>query len=369
MAAGASTLLAETDRPAEGVMVTLFISGKLNIKTGMTIGTINGTVAAHAIDGAAASAGLDALVTSIKVPGNGVTGLGYEIKAFFSEDNMRKANIAGRTSKQSMFYEIRPGRTYQLDYAINQQNAAESISIMANILRIGQGKRTLNTVEETLNYILGANNDIELGKLDPKYGPARKYVAGARVRPHVLDVELDITTIVTNNDMNQSENIRARAIVVLNSIVSELAGKTFLHQQVAGNSAIHYRAVTSNEVLDNVLSQNSGADKTMILQENKGAIEHSIILPCGVIIDVVTTTEKAFSRKIMMYPIFSPAESELNFGQNWNYGQFSGHYPVSGTDRSNNNRIYTSTREQVVPTNPMGAIVTVVGLETAVFSP
>ena len=365
----ASAICGVASSTQEGMFLTVYVSAKLNIKTGAILGNVNGAIRAANLQGNPVSTELTGLVADIKGRADGIIGNGYELNAYFAEDNMRKANIAARTSRKSIFYEIRPGRTYQLDYAIKQQNAAESISILANILRIGQGKRTITTVRETLEYVARANKDIENGLLDPKYGPARKYVAGGRVRPYVIQDKLDITSPTSNNDMNMAQNIRQRAIVFLNAIVSELASKTFLHQQVAGSSAVHYRVVTSNEVLDNVLSQDTDANKTMIMQENKGAIEQSIILPCGVILDIITTTEKDYGQSMLLYPVFSPAESELNFGQNWNYGQFSGHYPVQGKDRANYNRIYTSTREQVIPTNPMGAIIDIVGMKQAVFRP
>lgn len=366
-ASGAPSLtLAACPNTNEGIRIELYISGKLNLKTGETIVTVTASVVAAGINGATPSAAITTIVTNIKA--GTLNGTAYKIAAKFAEDNMRKASLAGRSSVQTMFYEIKPGRTYQWDYALGEQSTQQNISILGNMLRIGQGYRTLTTVEDTLTYVADANARVDSGALEAKYGPSHKFAAGSRVNPRVINTTLDFAPLVSNNDMHQAENIRQRALIFLNAIVSQLAAESFIRQQVTG-SALHYRVVTSNEILDNVLSQNYGPDHTVMQQENKGSVEHTVVLPCGAYLDIVTTTEESFSRKMMLYLVFEPADSELNFGQNHNYGQLSGHYPVSGPGRANLNRLYTSTRETVIPTNPTGAIIDVVNLDQMLFRP
>ena len=365
---GACTLLANAPDNVSGLRLKLFISGKINLKSGEVLTSVSGSVKADTTDGSPVDADVQTIADNVN-DNNGITGVSYILDAYFAErHNFRKATIGGTSSVQTIFYEIRPGRTYQWDYAHGQTNVQENMAILGNVLRIGQGYITLNSVVKTLDHIVEVKDSIARGLLEEEYGPTHVYAAGSRVRPHVIKETIDLAPLTSNNDIYQSENIRAHFLVALNAIVSQLAAITFLNQQVAGASAVHYRAVTSNEILDNVITQNYGPDHTVMHQENKGAIERSVLLPCGAQIDFVTTTEKEYGRKIVMYPMLEPSSSELNLGQNWNYGQLSGHYPVSSDDgRVSYNRLYTSTRETFIPTNPTGAIITVENLEQVVF--
>ncbi len=362
-----SVMMAEAATDREGIIVKGIISGILDIQFGnIQLNVSVGTTAVN-LDGEALTQGLIDMADAISQK----DATRYAIDARFQDDEVAKASISGTSYTQSSWYSIRPGRTYLWDYALNENNAQSNIAFISHLMKLGQGKRTLNMVRSTLEYVATATAAIEAGNMKPSEGPSKRYVAGSRVNPRVYTKTLDLAhgNIISNNDFSRADNIRAHTLLFFNALISRINATTFIMQQIAGGSTIHYRCVTTNEILDNCIAQNYQPDHTVVQSGAKaGGVEYSLQLQNGIVLDFVTTTDVSMADTIMGYCWFSPAKSELNFGQNWNCGLLSGHYPVAGgMGGSNHNRIYISSKEQIIPTNPIGFIVTVTNLESSVY--
>ena len=361
----ASVIFADAASDREGIKVAGTIFSKIDLKTGIVTTTITATGTFVQLDGLA----LSGPFATREAASASYTGTGYSLDASFRNDNLGRASQAGRGSRQVFWYEIIPGKVYVYDYALGQKNSQNSVSMISNMLRNGQGKRSLNIVREILFTIADETEKLANGELSRKQGPNKRYVAGSRVDPRVITKDLDLahSLIVSNNDFSKSENIRRHALIFFNALISDLHQLTGITDQVSG-SAIHYRCLTTGFILDNVLSQNYQPDHTVMQGGvSNGKVEQSIVLNSGVVLDIVTTPDVSMDSTIIGYPWFSPADSELNFAQNHDNGILSGHYANQGPDNKHSNRIHTSTRETIIPTNPMGFVVTVKNLRESVF--
>ena len=58
---------------------------------------------------------------------------------------------------------------------------------------------------------------------------------------------------------------------------------------------------------------------------------------------------------------------EMNFAINYDFGTVVAHYAYNGAGGSANQRLYANSREMPIPTNAIGAIVDVTGIEAASF--
>ena len=347
----------------EGIMIKLLISSKINLKTGASWTTCGISLSEFAASGTPTT-DLDTLFGNITDP----VKLGYELDAKFSEENMRKSNVAIKTSRQSFSYEIKAGRNYVIDYSLAQNNAQSNATILTKVIRIGQGRRTLKTIIEVINRVAQMTADRNAGIAPESADPGKYYVAGSRCRPYVISDTLDLHGITTITDSGRSGDIKERALMFLNSVISDLETNSFYNQQLAPGVLPHYTLVTTNNILDNVLAQKHTHDHLDNSAEPNTGIEYRLVAPCGAIVDVKTTTDTMLGNRMIMYPTLPDSkESELNFGHNWDYGTMVGHYSLNDGARAANNRIFGNTRELVIPTNPVAAIIDVVNVEEAVF--
>lgn len=371
----ASTLMAKLGDPADAIAVALQVKPDIDLKTGMAYALGGFTVAAANTTGVAADTATDTLVANIvtnTVPGGAGAGLtGYTLDAKFSEENMRKSDIAVTNETGQLAYNIPTGRNYLIDYAMgdDRANAGTNAANLNAVIRIGQDDRALKLIEAVMLEVKDANAlKVALG--DSALDIGQFYAAGNKVRPTVLETSLDLGGITTDRDDVRFQLIAARTEAFLTSVIAELHTKSFYTNQLVNGQAPVYRVITSNKVKDNVLGvqhYHNHLDKAGAPVSGDG-VELRIVLKSGVILEVITTTFSTMDTKMIIIP-FLPGQpkSELNFGTNWDYGTMVGHYHHSDGHAATNRRIYANTRELPVPTNVVGAIVTVENIDEAMF--
>lgn len=371
----ASTLMTKLGDPADAIAVTLQLKPEIDLKTGIAYALGGFSVAAANVGGLTPNAGTDTLVANIitnTVPGGAGAGLtGYALDAKFSEENMRKSDIAVTNETGQLAYNIPTGRNYLIDYAMgdDRANAGTNAANLNAVIRIGQDDRALKLIEAVMLEVKDANAlKVAIGAAALDIG--QFYAAGNKVRPTVLETTLDLGGITTDRDDVRFQLITSRTEAFLTSVIAELHTKSFFTNQLINGQAPVYRVVTSNKVKDNVLGvqhyHNHLTDGAAPVSGD--GVELRIVLKSGVILEVVTTTFASMDTKMIIIP-FLPGQpkSELNFGTNWDYGTMVGHYHHSDGHAATNRRIYANTRELPVPTNVLGAIVTVDNIEEAMF--
>jgi hypothetical protein len=351
----------------EGFQIKLLVSAKFNLKNGIGWASCGAEVVQKKLqDTENFSSAWDTAFANI----TDVAGIGYILDAKFSEENMRKSSIAVRTARQSLSYEIPQGRNYVIDYSLAQDNAQSNAATLTRIIRIGQGRKVLRMIIDTLESVAAQVAAYQSGAVPADQYPGRWYVAGEKVRPFVMsDLVFDVNAGMNSiTDAGRSGDIKERALLYLNSVISDLETNSFFNQQLAPGVVPHYTLVTTNHILDNVLAQKHTHDHLDNSAEPNTGIEYRLVAPCGAVIDVVTTTDTYLGDRILLYPSLPASkESVLNFGHNWDYGTIVGHYTLNDGHRGANNRLFANTRELPLPTNPVGAIITVVGVDLAVF--
>lgn len=370
VAAILGTDLAPVCAADEGIAVSLTLKPSINLKNGVVDALGSVSIAAHhLVDDARLSDDVKALAAAINASGTGVLTLdGYTLDAKFSEENLRKSDIAVRSQRQPFSYDIPTGRNYSYDYAIGQNNAEDSANQLTKIIRIGQDAKVLDLTRETLNNVYDLVQLFTQNPLDPNRDPGMNYVAGSKVRPYVFSGTMDFSDIVSIRDADRTGDIKARARVYLNAVTSELMQKTFFQYELAGDTTATFKLITSPTVLGNIIGQ-PHIHTQMDQKDERGSIdgvEYVLILDNGIRLECITTTFDSMVTNIIMIPcIKGSVESELNFAHNWDYGTMVGHYTPSGDGA--HHRLFANIRELPVPTNPIGALITVKGIEKVTF--
>ena len=149
-------------------------------------------------------------------------------------------------------------------------------------------------------------------------------------------------------------------------IITELLSKSFYNQQIPAGESVVFKVITDQTILDNAIAAPHIHNHLQGQETRNGMLEYTRVLPNGVRLEVVATTYKQMRDKIVLIPYRdSDPESVLNFGHNWDMGAFLAHYTPS-VDGAAYKRVFTCAREQVIPTNVVGAVIDVAGIEAAI---
>lgn len=369
-----SAIIAALGDPKDAYAISLNIKPSIDLKTGVAHALGDFTIASANVDGETPDGATDTevgLIITNTVPGGAGEGLiGYTLDAKFSEENMRKSDIAVTNEIGQLAYNISTGRNYLIDYAMgdSRMNAGTNAANLNAVIRIGQDDRALKLIEAVMLEVVDANA-LKVAIGDDAIDVGRYYAAGNKVRPTVLEGELDLGGIATDRDDVRFDLITTRTEAFLTSIIAELHTKSFYTNQLINGQAPCYRVITSNKVKDNVLGVQHMHDHLSAGQQaSPDGVELRIVLKSGVILEVITTTFASMDTKMIIIP-FLPGQpkSELNFGTNWDYGTMVGHYSHSDGHAATNQRIYANSRELPIPTNVIGCVVNVLNVEEAMF--
>ena len=98
-------------------------------------------------------------------------------------------------------------------------------------------------------------------------------------------------------------------------------------------------------------------------QAGSGAVQYVISLDCGVNLEVVTTDFDAIQNKMVIIPFFESAPTSVfNFGSDWDQGTLVGTIPLGADNTAAHNRLFSVTREALIPTNVVGATIVLDGM-------
>ncbi len=357
--AAAATLGEILGVTGDKLVLTIEASPRIDLRNGVTFAIGSVTAVAKSNDNGAADGASDTALTASTL------GLyGYVVDARYAEENNRKSNIATTIERTQLHYEIPQGRNYLIDVPHNgpDVNRSRNVAGLHNIIRIGQDNVTLNAVQGFLEEVgiateAYAANPIRANK------PGYRYVTGGRVKPVFIQDTLAVDGIDQYSDIERQGAIEAKTMTFLNAVCGELMTKSYFEQQLDGSKAPTFRLVTSGRILTNVL----GAKPGSYSMENSNGVQLTLKLSSGIILEIITTTFASMDDKMILIPFLSgDPKSDLNFGHNRDYGTIVGSYTHSEGGASIN-RLLANVREMPIPTNVLGAIIDVTGINDTTY--
>lgn len=363
VAGAESTILANCD-DKNFLVVDMFFAGTLNYKTAVASAMCTLTITPWcAIRGQEPSQDVKDIITGLTHEA-----WGWSVDAKFSEENLRKSNIALRTNKFVRAYEIMCGRNYMVDYSIEQVNPEYVMSIMNEVMSIGQDHRAVMMFLESMKHV--ANRSMQ-ERLSNSHMPITSrinfdYAGGMRVNPYVHISTVDLSKVESIRSSDVFGDTRTFMDNYLNKVVSLYLAESLYLQQLEPGERVVFKVITSNIIKDNLLSVPSIHNHLNVLTDKDSdgqVVEYTRALPCGVELQFVTSTWDNMRNKIIMIP-YRPnfPDSELNYCHNWVYGSFVAHYTpqIAG---GVNKRVFANQRETPVITNPGGILCDIVNID------
>ena len=355
--AGTTTILSSLP-DAESIVLDLSIKPSVSLKTGVIdcLGAVH-MAARHSIDN-------DQIVTADTLVANLTAELvGYTVDARFSEENLRKTNMAIFSHRQPFSFDIPIGRNYVYDYAIGQANAESNATRLTEVCGLGQDHVDLNICIDTIRNVHdqalanGSNKEDELEYI------GSQYVAGDKVIPTCFIGNLDFTGLNVIRDADRSGDVIQKTVTYLTAATSKVLQESLLAQRLGG-VGVTFKGVTSPEILGNVISAphiHNHLNKDDRRNDGDG-VEYVMVLPNGVVLKLITSTFDYMRDKILLFPtVDGNAESDLHFAHLWDYGAMVAQYTPSGN--AAHHRLFANIRQLPLVTNPVGLYITVSGVD------
>lgn len=293
--------------------------------------------------------------------------VGYEPAAQFSEENVRKTTKAMRILTKEVGYEIPGSSNYVVQYSLIQSRPEVVVDGLTKLMALGNDNRGVKLLLDTVANVhdrINAEKVLTGDNYVNKVGQA--FVAGQRVKPSIFMGTLQIPAELKNlRSADKWGDIRALAEEYLLNVLSRLYRESYYTQELLAGEKPVFSVLTSIPIKDSLLSvphyhshlADSAADAVA-----DGVVEFRRTLPDGTILNVITTTFQYMDDKILMVPVRpNRPQSVLNFAQNRERGSF-----ISAATPTVDNAIFNSlianSREIPIPTNPVGALITISGL-------
>jgi len=346
-----------------GVNTLLDVSfnADLNIKTSYVNG--NGSVAAS-------------LSTALPggVPGgvNTAFGLltfqiiGWSAYLFFSEENMRKTTGAVRMNFKEIEFLIPVGRNFIVDYSLMGQEVGEEVTnVVSEVINIGNSARSVTIMSDVLTAV-NARLVYEAANPDIDYysSVAQDYVAGTLSLPHVWVGNLNVDLAAVMRESERLSDLHSYITSRILALIADGHNKSMYTENFEPGERARYKVITSGpiaEILFGITQYwNTLDDKVAVAAESS----YSLKLPNGTQLDIVKSNFEYFANTMIIIPVRDAKPDDVtSFGTVLDRGTFVGQYtPVS--NGAANKRIVANSREILFPTNPLGFLITVSGLET-----
>jgi len=372
---GAATAIFSTIDPAGNDIVELkiFVSTEINLKTAVAFAIANMTAMARTANGSPVTEAVRTLANSIKI-----SPVGYSLDAKFSDENMRKVNMAVRTQTYTAHYELPQGKSIVVDFSMQQAVAEHVLNTGQEVQAIGIDHRNLQMFLKLMRHV---HDQSRMEANDPNYRNANDgatlntaFVSGQRVNPTVMMGSIQLSKVVNIRSSDMLGDIRQYVDAYLTKMISILHFRSLYVQQLNNGEIPTYKVLTSGPIIECLLSiphihnhqMPQGMDAERIYQKKEigEPVEFVRILPSGVRLECISTTFDYMQDKIMIIPFHAadPA-SDLSFAHNWDGGQFVSTYTPVDTNQVNK-RMYMNNREMPVPLCPSGLLITVQDLET-----
>ena len=372
----ASQLLNGLTGDTEMLEADVNVATNISLKTAVTRAIGNIDLKARSLSGGAVSAPLLALVEGANA--YKIELLGFKLDAKFSEENLRKVNMAVRTQTYTAVYELPQGKSIVVDFSMQQSVPEHVLNTAQEVQAIGIDHRNLQAFLKLMKHV---HDQGKIEAADPNYREANQgrtlntaFVSGQRVNPHVILGTIDLLRVANIRSSDMLGDVRQFIDSYLNKVISLLHLKSLYVQQLDNGEIPTYKVLTSGPIIENLLSiphihnhlHPNGMDAEKIYREKVPGepIEFVRVLPSGIKLECISTPFEYMEDKIMIIPFRSsdPA-SELNFAHNWDGGQFVANYtPVD--QNQVNKRVYMNTREWPIPTCPVGILLTVQNLKS-----
>ena len=293
--------------------------------------------------------------------------IGWSPYLFFSEENMRKTTAAVRLNYKEQEFLIPVGRNFIVDYSLQGQEVGEEVTnTVSEVINIGNSARSVQIISDTMTAVYNRLS-YELANPDIDYyaSAAQDFAAGTLSLPHIYIGSLDVSTALVMRESERLSDLHSFITSRMLALIADGHNKSMYTENFEPGERARYKVITSGvgaEVLFGITPYWNTLDDR-VAQAAEGS-SYSLKLPNGTQLDIIKSNFEFFADKMIVIPVRDAKPSDItSFGTILDRGTFIGQYtPVN--NGAANKRIVANSREIVFPTNPLGMLITISGLNT-----
>ena len=322
---GNTTTIFAACTDTDAVKYNLHVAATINLKRSDAEALGGISIKAYNREGGAVDQAVADLAANIAV-----TLEGYSLDAKYSEENLRKSNLAIRSHVRTFDFEISNGRNILVDYSMNEEMPEFLMSLVTEATSLGQDHRGIDIIIRELLHVYDVgkeeNKDPGLRERLDKVG--FQYVAAQQVRPVVYLNTIDLANVDTVRSGDVLGDIRQYVEWELMNLVSLIYQNSFYKHQLQAGEKPTFKLFTSAVILENLFNVPHYHNHLNTEESVDGStIEYRRVLPNGTILDCVTCTFDYMRDRMYMIPYReNDPEDVLNWGHNWDFGTFIAHY-------------------------------------------
>ena len=293
--------------------------------------------------------------------------VGWSPYLFFSEENMRKTSAAVRMNFKEREFLIPVGRNYIVDYSLMGQEIGEEVTnTVSEVINIGNSIRSVDIIDDTLNVV---NSRLQYENANPDIdyynSVAQDFVAGTLSLPHVYVGTFNVNSSLVMRESERLPDMHNFIAYRLLAVIADAHNKSMYTENFEPGERAVYKVVTSGpiaEVLFGITNYWPALDDKEPAAKNAS---YSMRLANGTRLDIIKSNFEYFANTMLVVPVRQAKPDDVtSFGTILDRGTFVGQYnPVS--NGAANRRIVANSREILFPTNPLGFIITVTGISSA----
>jgi hypothetical protein len=357
---GSATSIFSTFTANDKANLTINFNAVLNLKNGNLDGSGSVSAVAASTTSTAPTSGQISAVAGMTF-----TVYGYKCDLKFSEENLRKMNIAVRLGSRQQTFEIPVGRMYAVDFSLAQQTPEDVLNVISNVMSLGNDYRSLNVITSKMAEVNAqmvyatANPDVDWSNQ-----VAMDFAAGTVCLPYIYIGAIDFTDVIVLRESERLAESHARMRSFILGIVALINANSQYTYNLEPGEKIVYKLITSNiirEILFGIMDYHNVYNDKVANKDAKS--DYSMDLPNGTRLDIVGTNFEQYNDTIIMYPIReADPEHVTSFATLQDSGTFVAQYtPVN--NGAANKRVISNSREIPYVTNPIGAQLSVTGVD------
>lgn len=284
----------------------------------------------------------------------------------FNEENLRTTTTAVRVNRSSVQYNIPMARNVVAEYSLTQVTDADVTQSINVVNMLGNTDRGLGIIESRLSDIAAAN---AFASANPEYAsivaPTKLSIAASICLPIALQQTLNFndTNTLSMREAERLSDMHGRLRETLLSVLTQVCAEALYENCLDGSEEVVFKVITYSKIANMVFSIKDYHANLDDEVAKEGRADFSMRLPNGYRIDVIKTNFDSFRNKALIIPVRAAAPTDpTSFGTIRDCGSY-----VAGYNHINANgvesRTVTNTREIVFPTNPIGAILTINGID------
>lgn len=356
---------------ADAIRLRVSFNGEVDLKTSNISGTP--TVTAEAV--VLGDADGDTAAATDTVMGNlTFEVVGWTPDAYYSEENVRKADLAVRHIARTQAYEIPVGRTSIADFSLQQVETEEVLNTMGAIADIGNSSRGLSVIRGHLDTVAARNVlEKEMGDVEYHQKIGRQYAAGTQVNPYVVKTTIDVADAGVAV-MRESERLSdLHALVRSRLLAIDSVVKTQSHYLTVfepGETPV-IKIIASRALVDTLFGiddyHNALSDLPHEGGRKQAGSDYSFMLQNDTRVDVYGVDYESMDGKFIGFYVRDEGNENnvTSFAAVRDCGNYIGQYTLTNGNAANK-RFLMNTREIPFVTNPIGFDCTVEGLD-AIF--